>query len=65
MSWNGIELMRTKSGVKILRHGTGVELSLDEIRWLVRNIPVILKVGDGECMLMSFSPPQPKKSKKS
>jgi len=64
MSWDGVELLRTESGVGILRGGTGVELSLAEIRWIVRNVPIILKVNAGEGMRMPMLVPKPKEKKR-
>lgn len=50
MSHSEMVLLRTSDGISICRDGTCVKLTSKEVRWLVRNLPVMLKVGEGEKM---------------
>jgi hypothetical protein len=51
---SGIELERTKTGVKISLEGKSIEFSASDAKWLSRNLPIILKCASGEKMLDTF-----------
>ena len=58
--WTGIDIVRNGDRIGILRDGMGLTFSMAEIRWLMRNIPTMLKVGDKEIMQMIVPTPKRK-----
>ena len=60
MYWTGIDIVRNGDKIGILRDGIGLVFSMAEIRWLMRNIPTMLKVGDKEIMRMIVPTPKRK-----